>query len=185
MAGLADAARSVRDLAASRPPTLGSGRLVCVDGPSGSGKTTLARALAHDGGVVVHMDDLYEGWSGLPTVDEQLEGLLRPLQQGRPGSYRRWDWEADARAECVHVSPTPLLVVEGVGSGARAVADLVTVLVWMDAPTAVRRRRGTRRDGEAFARRWDAWARAEAERFAADGSRDRADVRLEPPTGRP
>ena len=27
------------------PPTLGAGRLVCVDGPSGSGKTTLAAAL--------------------------------------------------------------------------------------------------------------------------------------------
>ena len=114
MAGPVDPARSVRELAASRPPTLGAGRLVCIDGPSGSGKTALARALADDAGVVVHMDDLYEGWSGLPTVDEQLEGLLRPLQQGRPGSYRRWDWEAGTRAERIHVSPTPLLVVEGV-----------------------------------------------------------------------
>ncbi len=29
----------------ARPPTLGVGRLVCVDGPAGSGKTTLAAAL--------------------------------------------------------------------------------------------------------------------------------------------
>ena len=30
----------------ARPPTLGAGRLVCVDGPAGSGKTSLADAVA-------------------------------------------------------------------------------------------------------------------------------------------
>ena len=46
MTGL-DTARRVLDLALDRPPTLGHGRLVCVDGPAGSGKSTLAAALAH------------------------------------------------------------------------------------------------------------------------------------------
>ena len=45
MPAAADAARDVLALAASRPPSLGAGRLVCVDGPAGSGKTTLAAAL--------------------------------------------------------------------------------------------------------------------------------------------
>ena len=62
------------------PPTLGAGRLVCVDGPAGSGKTTLAAALdrgfrdalrppgaAADRAHVrlLHMDNVYDGWDGL------------------------------------------------------------------------------------------------------------------------
>ena len=43
----------------ARPPTLGRGRLLCVDGPAGSGKTTLADEVrAITGAPVVHMDNL-------------------------------------------------------------------------------------------------------------------------------
>lgn len=163
--------------AAGRPPTLGEGRLVCVDGPAGSGKTTLARALAEETGArVVHMDDLYAGWSGLATVDEALAGLLRPLADGQPGFYRRFDWELDAYAELHVVAPTPLLVVEGVGSGSAVTADLVTTLVFVDAPHDLRMARGLARDGDALAPHWASWAEHEAARFAADRTRERADL---------
>ncbi len=36
------------------------------------------------------MDDLYDGWSGLPRVDAQVATLLRPLAEGRPGRYRHY-----------------------------------------------------------------------------------------------
>ena len=112
-------------LALDRPPTLGSGRLVCLDGPAGSGKTTWAAGIADlaPDAQVVHMDDLYAGWSGLPEVDAQLDGLLLPLAEGRPGCYRRYDWLAGEFAEGVVVDPVPLLVLEGVGSGASRFAD--------------------------------------------------------------
>lgn len=167
----------ILELARSRPATLGDGRLICVDGPAGSGKTTLAAAIAErSGGPVVHMDDLYPGWDGLPEVGGQLEGLLRPLAEGRPGSYRRYDWHAGAYAETVAVPPAELLVLEGVGSGSRVVADLVTVLAWIEAPYELRMRRGIERDGDAFAPYWHAWADAERSHFAAEGTRERADV---------
>lgn len=162
-------------LAHARPPTLGAGRLVCVDGPSGSGKTTLAGAL---GAPVVHLDEMIEGWSGLRTVDLQLEGLLRPHVSGEDGRYRRYDWHAGAYAETVVVPPAPLLVLEGVGAGSLVVADLVTVLVWIEADHDVRMARGIERDGEAFAPHWEAWAVEEAEHFAAHRTRERADLRL-------
>ncbi len=166
-------------LAGARPATLGTGRLICVDGPSGSGKTTLAAELATGRGApVVHVDELIDGWSGLRTVEGPLERLLRPLADGEPGTYRRYDWRAAAYAETVVVPPAPLLVVEGVGAGSLAVADLVTVLVWMDAPPAERRARGVERDGETFAPHWDAWAAEEAAHFARHGTRERADLHL-------
>ena len=174
-------ARAVVDLARARAATLGQGRLVCVDGPSGSGKTTLAEQIAVlvPDARVVHMDDLFEGWEGLPTVDAQLDGLLRPIVDGGPGRYRRYDWILGAYAETVTVDPAPLLVLEGVGSGSLVVADLTTVLVWVEAEHDVRMRRGIERDGEAFAPYWQAWALAEQEHFARHRTRERADLVVE------
>ena len=113
--GPTDAAALLLEVAESRPPTLGPGRLVCVDGPAGSGKTTLADAVAalRPGARVVHMDDLYDGWNGLPHLADQLTGLLRPLADGEPGCYRRYDWFAGCYAETVDVPPGDLLVLEG------------------------------------------------------------------------
>lgn len=167
-----DATR-VLELTRARPATLGAGRLICVDGPAGSGKTTLAGQL---GAPVIHMDELIEGWSGLRTVDAQLDGLLRPHVSGQPGSYRRYDWLAGEYAETVVVPPAPLLVLEGVGSGSLVVADLVTVLVWIEAPRDVRMARGIERDGEAFAPHWEMWAAEEAEQFVRNRTRERADL---------
>jgi uridine kinase len=165
----------------SRPPTLGSRRLICLDGPAGSGKTTWAAGIAQLAreATVVHMDDLYPGWSGLPEVEAQLEGLLRPLAEDQPGAYNRYDWVAGEFAERVLVDPAPLLVVEGVGCGAARVADLVTLLVWVDAPEQLRMERGIARDGDAFAPHWEQWAVDEAQVFASEGTRERADVRID------
>ncbi len=174
-------AERVLSLARERPATLGGGRLICVDGPAGSGKTTLAAEIASLAGAaaVIHMDDLFEGWRGLDRVDTQLESLLRPLSQGFSGSYRRWDWPGNAWAETVLVPPTPLLVLEGVGSGSSANADLVTVLAWVEVPFELRMARGLERDGDVVADHWTHWARDEEALFARERTRQRADLILD------
>ena len=167
------------ELLAGRPPTLGEGRLLCIDGPAGSGKSTLAEAVAarpDSKARVLHMDDLFPGWSGLPRIDDQLDDLLTPLGHGRAGRYRRYDWLAGEFAETVTVDPVPLLVLEGVGSGSSRFADLQTVLVWVEAPYDLRLQRGLARDGEAFAPHWEQWATDEQELFAREGTRERADL---------
>lgn len=176
------AARQVLDLALSRPPTLGGGRLVLVDGPSGAGKTTLAAAvagIAAAGDVpstVVHLDAMYDGWGGLPGIGARLARLLAPLAEGRAGRYERYDWSLGRFAETVDVQPVDLLVVEGVGAATASVAHLGTVLVWVEAPRDLRRRRGVERDGAAFEAVWERWEAGEVEVFARDRGRERADL---------
>jgi uridine kinase len=160
------------------PPTLGSGRLVCVDGPAGSGKTTLAGALARavPGAQLVQCDDLLHGWQGLPGLADSVAALLEPLARGEVGMWRRWDWHADDWAETHQVSPGGLLVVEGVGSWSPPIADLVGVLVWVEAEPDLRLDRGIARDGEAMRAHWLQWRLDEDTLFAAHGTRDHADV---------
>ena len=169
-------ATTVLDLVRRRPQPPGRGAVLAVDGPAGSGKTTLAAAVADlvPGASVVHTDDMLAGWTGLPGLSEALLGLLEPLAAGGPGRYRRFDWDADRFAEEVVVDPSPLLVVEGVGSG--ALPGLVTVLAWVEAPYDLRIRRGIARDGDAFAPHWETWADAEMAHFAEHRTRERADV---------
>jgi uridine kinase len=170
----------VLELADDRPPTLGRGRLICVDGPAGSGKTTLATEIADlTGAAVVHMDHLYEGWDGLPRVGLQLDRLLTPLSRNRPGSYRRWDWYADRWAEVVVVLPAPVLILEGVGSGSRSHDASITVLAWVEVPDSLRLERGLARDGVDLDQHLRAWAVAEQEHFARDDTRARADIVLD------
>ncbi len=164
----------------SAAPRLGRTRLVCVDGPAGSGKTTLAGRLATalgPGTAVVHMDDLYAGWTQTGAFARLAAGLLRPLAEGRPGSYRRYDWTAGRFAGV----PTPVqvpevLVVEGCGSCPRAVDPWAVLRVWVEAPQALRLARGLARDGAALEGYWLHWQVTEAAAFAAEGTRDRADV---------
>lgn len=172
------------------PARLGGTRLVVVDGPAGSGKSTVAARLAAalDGAQVVHMDDLYEGWTGLgDDVWRRLrDQVLAPLQAGRPGRYRRYDWDAGRFAEGHDVPVAPVLVVEGVGAAARPVEPLPSLRVWVEAPEALRLQRGLERDGEALRAEWLAWAAREQAHFTADGTQARAEILVDgsvPPAG--
>lgn len=182
----ASTAVSVAELAgrvASAAPVLGPVRLVCVDGPAGSGKTTLADRLAdglRDEGLavsVVHLDDLYEGWSGLGGVWDRVETqVLGPLGRGAPGRWQRYDWIEGRFAEW-HDLPVPdVLVLEGCGSAPRAVDGRAVLSLYVEAPPRVRLRRGLDRDGEAMRPEWLRWQVLEAAQFATERTRERADV---------
>ncbi|MGY1821900.1 uridine kinase [Geodermatophilus sp. SYSU D00079] len=166
-------------------PRLGGTHLVCVDGPAGSGKTTLAAGLAAElDATVVHMDDLYAGWTLTGAFARLAAGVLRPLAGGRAGAYHRYDWTAGRFAPL----PTPVpaggvLVVEGCGSCPRAVDPWASLRIWVEAPQEVRLARGLARDGAALEPQWRRWQVTEAAVFAAECTRGRADVRVDGTAG--
>ena len=160
------------------PPTLGPARLICIDGPAGSGKTTLAEAIASevDSATVVHCDELLQEWRGLPGLAGTVATLLAPLASAEVGRWRRWDWVADEWAETHEVQPGGLLVLDGVGSWSPEIADLVGVLVWVEAESAQRLTRGLARDGEAMRPQWEQWRLDEDALFARLDTRAHADL---------
>ena len=129
---------------------------------------------------IVHLDDLYEGWSGLPKIATRIEReLLPPLAAGRPGSIRRWDWAACRLGSELAVPVADALILEGVGSYARTYDEYVSLLVWVEAPDDIRRKQALVRDGDLFEPYWDQWAADEERVHAREGTRDRADLVVE------
>ncbi|OZB47450.1 MAG: uridine kinase [Cellulomonas sp. 14-74-6] len=183
----ASAARALADDVLAGAARLGPVRLLCIDGPAGSGKTTTAAAVAavlRARGrtvTVVHLDDLYEGWSGLEgTLWPRLAAqVLEPLRRGRRGRFQRYDWVAHRFAEWVEVPVPTVLVLEGCGSARREADAVATLRVWVEAPPAERLARGLARDGTAMRGHWEDWMRREAVHFAHERTAERADVRLD------
>ncbi|MFG1628624.1 uridine kinase [Kribbella sp. NPDC049227] len=166
------------------PPRLGRTRLIGVDGPAGSGKTSLAakiQARAEARGLrtgIIHMDDLYDGWTGAVRGFGLLrDHVLQRIADGREGRYRRYDWHLGAYAE-LHVVPVTveLLVVEGVTSCDRDADRWQSLRLWVETSNEVRLDRGIARDGEALRDHWLEWMRWERDHFAEQETRSRAHV---------
>jgi uridine kinase len=166
------------------PPQLGRTWLIGIDGPAGSGKTTVAKHLqerAEARGLntnVIHMDDLYDGWTGAERGFALLrDHVLQRLADGREGRYRRFDWHVGAYAE-LHVVPSTveLLIVEGVTACDRDAGHWQSLRLWVETSNEVRLDRGIARDGEALRDHWLEWMRWERDHFAEQATRSRSHV---------
>ena len=173
--------RTIHDLASRLrrlPPSCGPVRLIAVDGHAGSGKSTFAGELARSlgGAPVLHLDDLachdeLFGWT-----DRLIAQVIEPLTHGRTAHYAPYDWRARRFGPPVALPPEPLVVVEGVGAGRRALRPYLARLLWMELPAEESWARGRARDGEEQREFWDAWVTAERAHFATDPSRPFADL---------
>ena len=159
-------------------PRAGRTRVVAIDGRSGSGKTSLAARLhAELAAPVVTLEDLYGGWDGLERgIDLLAAAVLGPLGAGRAARVPRYDWVRGVWDAPWVLEPPELLIVEGVGAGARRAAVYESVLVWMEAPASVRKKRALDRDGDTFAPHWDMWAAQEDAMLARERTAERADL---------
>lgn len=160
------------------PARCGATRVVLIDGPAGSGKTTLAERLGKAlGAQVVHADDMYEGWTGLPVLWDILgKRILEPLSRGEKAGFEGWDWAASARAERIDVLAADAVVIEGVGVAQRAARKHASLVLYVDAPWPERLARGVARDGESMRAQWEVWQCAEEEFLNAEGTLQASDV---------
>jgi uridine kinase len=172
---------------AAAPEAAGATRVLAIDGRSGSGKSTLAAAIAGQlEAPLVSLEDLYGGWDGLEHgIELARRELLEPLSRGEAAAVPRYDWAAREWGPTWELAPPALLVIEGVGAGARALAPFTSVLAWLELREDARRRRALARDGDLYAPHWQRWAAQEDAYLEREAPRERADQVLEACPERP
>nr|WP_206326086.1 hypothetical protein [Streptomyces sp. N502] len=175
-------ARLLRDL----PPSCGPVRLIGVDGHAGSGKTTFAGQLANalGGAPVLHLDDIASHDELFAWTDRLLGQVIEPLRRGETAHYAPYDWRTRRFGPPRPLPPAPVILVEGVGAGRRALRPHLARLLWLELPHEEAWARGQFRDGDEQREFWAGWVQAERRHFAEDPSRPFADLLVRPlPTG--
>lgn len=135
----------------------GDTKIVTIDGPAGSGKTTLANELAAQfskaiGQVcVIHLDEIYEGWDGAleSKLFERIDAwILTPIRQGLNPRHLKFDWHENKYTSWNELPLTPLVIIEGVGSGHSDLRKYVSQAIWVEADESLLLDRVIERDGE-------------------------------------
>jgi uridine kinase len=158
-------------------------KVITIDGPAGSGKTTLANQLAEvlSDCAVIHMDDLYNGWTQdlhgeLATRINQK--ILIPLSQNKSAQFEKYDWATNSFSEKVSIAPPSYLILEGVGSGHPDLNLKSALNVWIEADPSLLLERLVKRDGEALRDDLVRWQTHEAQYFSQLSIKQLADVCL-------
>jgi hypothetical protein len=159
-------------------PSCGPVRLVAVDGHAGSGKSTFAGRMAEalGGAPVLHLDDLATHEQFFDWTERLVTQVLTPFAHGAGARYEPYDWTLRRFLAPRDLDPAPVVVVEGVGAGRRALRPYLARLLWMERAAPDAWERGRRRDGPALSAFWDDWTAAETRHFQRDPSRPFADA---------
>ena len=159
--------------------------IIAIDGPAGAGKTTLAHeiflALSPKISVnVIHMDDLYDGWDNALTDDltQILKYLVLKHQSQEPANLARYNWATNSFDANEVVTPSDLLVLEGVGSGDKSLQDQIAALIWIDIDPEIGVKRVIERDGPGVSIQMQKWLGTQQQYFSQHSTREKADFIL-------
>ncbi|MDP1720140.1 MAG: hypothetical protein Q8L08_03965 [Candidatus Nanopelagicaceae bacterium] len=167
------------------PPRCGITHVLAIDGRAGSGKTTLASdlflALSVKSPVsLVHMDEIYGGWDCAlgESLSKRLSNLLEDLSRGKSHQLPVYDWNAKAFNSHRTITPTRILILEGVGSAQRIVREFATVTFWLDIDSETGLTRVLERDGKISKPFMSQWQADEDEHHRREKTRESADFVL-------
>ncbi len=124
---------------------------------------------------MLHLDDVATHEELFTWTGRLLRQVVEPLRRGEPARYAPYDWTARSFGPSRELPAAPVILLEGVGAGRRALRPYLARLLWMELPHEEAWTRGQQRDGEAQSEFWDGWVRAERLHFAEDPSRPFAD----------
>lgn len=125
---------------------------------------------------MLRLDDIASHEELFDWTDRLLAQVIEPLAQDRTARYAPYDWRARRFGPDRLLPPAPVILVEGVGAGRRALRPHLAHLLWMELPHEEAWTRGRNRDGEEQREFWAGWVEAERRHFADDPSRPFADL---------
>lgn len=159
--------------------------IITIDGVAGAGKTTLARYMSDEYKDrftvnVIHMDDLYEGWSNPlgAALTTKLELIVQAHLSQQPCATTQFDWLRSQPGPTFMIEPSELLILEGVGAGQSAIREFVETKIWIDLEPIVGLRRVLARDGNEIEAHMVEFLEEQREHFMKEGTRDAADFHL-------
>jgi uridine kinase len=159
--------------------------IITIDGPAGAGKTTLAKdlslALSTQRKVqVLHMDDLYDGWERAlgGSLTETLTRIVAAHKEEASYSIALYNWEKSEFNPPLTVDPAEILILEGVGSGQRAIRSAATASIWMDIEPSQGLDRVLLRDGITLQDEMQKWLIAQKEHFRQESTFEESDFVL-------
>lgn len=159
--------------------------IIAIDGPAGAGKTTLAHeiflAVSPMMSVsVIHMDDLYDGWDNALGADltKVLLYLTDQHREIRPTNISRYNWITSSFEDSEEIAPSDLMILEGVGSGDKAIQDDLAALIWIDIDPEIGVKRVIDRDGTQVSDEMRKWLGTQQEYFSQHSTREKADFIL-------
>jgi uridine kinase len=159
--------------------------IIAIDGPAGAGKTTLAaliqRALAKEFTIhLVHMDDLYAGWDCALDANftETLMKIVSSHKSAEGISFAKFNWKENIFEEKVQHESKKLLILEGVGSGQRAIREDLTSLIWIDITPLDGLTRVIARDGSEIEIHMQKWLTSQSEHFRENSTQEESDFIL-------
>ena len=158
--------------------------IIAIDGPAGSGKTTLAQKLLDDlsDTQVIHMDDLYDGWSDPLSVNltsRVISQLFEPFVMKLPVKYQCFDWNLNRFDSFKSIYQSKYLIIEGVGSGQQSFDKYLNILIWIQIDPQVGFNRVIARDGEQVKNEMLKFLVDQNNHFLAELTKFRADYTLD------
>lgn len=153
--------------------------IIAIDGPAGAGKTTLAANIAialsiHHSIQIFHMDDLYDGWeSALGTgLTQTLQELVKAHKSKKPYKFRKYNWVESCFGQAQESDSAEVLILEGVGSGQKALREHLSALIWVDISPEMGLARVLHRDGDHIEPQMRNWLIAQSEHFALNSTQE-------------